>query len=161
MGEGLPPLLLTALRFAIAAIAMLPLFWREPEGLPGLPALVIYSLLGLSQAAFFGSMFWAAHRMSALSMAVLCVSVPFLTYCFGLAFRVERASAPLLGILASWHLGILASWHLGILASWRLEHAVPWVWLGRKAAVSLPACIWALPKWCSCLDVWALPSTLC
>lgn len=31
MSEGLPPLLLTAIRFAIAALAILPLVWRSPD----------------------------------------------------------------------------------------------------------------------------------
>lgn len=100
MTEGLPPLLLTALRFAIATIALFPLIWRAPDRLPELPGLALYCILGLCQAAFFGAMFWAAHRISALSMTVLYVSVPFLAYCLGLGFRVERSSGRLLGILA-------------------------------------------------------------
>jgi drug/metabolite transporter (DMT)-like permease len=100
MGEGLPPLLLTTLRFAIAALALLPVIWRTPDGLPGVPALTVYSILGLCQAAFFGAMFWAAHRISALSMTVLYVSVPFLAYGLGLGFRVEEPNKRLVGILA-------------------------------------------------------------
>jgi drug/metabolite transporter (DMT)-like permease len=100
MEEGLPPILLTALRFAIAVIALVPLIWRTPERLPGLRGLALYGILGLCQAAFFGAMFWVAHRMSALSMAVLYVSVPFLAYCLGRGFQVEQRSGQLLGILA-------------------------------------------------------------
>jgi len=100
MGQALPPLLLTALRFAIAASALLPVIWRTSGGLPRLPGFALYAILGVCQAAFFGAMFWAAHRMSALSMTVLNVSVPFLAYCFGLGFRVEKSSASLVGILA-------------------------------------------------------------
>ncbi|HEV2620376.1 MAG TPA: DMT family transporter [Acidobacteriaceae bacterium] len=100
MTDGLPPLLLTALRFVIAAMAMLPLIWRTPDRLPGLRGFVLYSIMGSCQAVFFGAMFWVAHRTSALSMAVLYVSVPFLAYCLGLGFRVEQASTRLLGILA-------------------------------------------------------------
>ena len=100
MGEGLPPLLLTALRFAIAVIALVPLIWRTPDRLPGLHGLALYCILGLCQAAFFGAMFWGAHRISALSMTVLYVSVPFLAYCLGRGFRVEQPSGQLLGILA-------------------------------------------------------------
>jgi drug/metabolite transporter (DMT)-like permease len=100
MSEGLPPLLLTALRFTVAAIAFLPLVWRAPDWLPGLPGLALYAVMGLSQVAFFGAMFWAAHRTTALSMAVLYVSVPLLAYCLGLAFRVEQPRGRLLGILA-------------------------------------------------------------
>ena len=98
-GKGLPPLLLTAVRFAIAAIALLPQVWRAHEGWPGTPVLAIYSLLGLCQAMFFGAMFWCGHRISALSMTLLYGSVPFLAYWLGLGFRVEPPSARLLGIL--------------------------------------------------------------
>jgi len=100
MSAGLPPLMLTALRFAIGAITLLPLVWRTRAGLPGLPGIALYTILGSCQAAFFAAMFWVAHRTSALSMAVLYVSVPFLAYCLGLGFRVEQPSTSLLGILA-------------------------------------------------------------
>jgi drug/metabolite transporter (DMT)-like permease len=108
MSEGLPPLLLTALRFTVAAIAFLPLVWRAPDWLPGLPGFALYAVMGLSQVAFFGAMFWAAHRTTALSMAVLYVSVPLLAYCLGLAFRVEQPRGRLLGILALGAAGALA-----------------------------------------------------
>jgi drug/metabolite transporter (DMT)-like permease len=100
MGEGLPPILLTALRFTIAAVALVPLIWRAPAWRPEPRGLALYGLLGLCEAAFFGAMFWVAHRLSALSMASISVSVPFLSYCFGRAFRVEPPSRQLLGILA-------------------------------------------------------------
>lgn len=98
--ESLPPLSLTALRFTIAAIALLPLIWRVPDRLPSLLGFGIYGILGLCQAVFFGAMFWAAHRMSALSMTVLYVSVPFLAYCLGVGLRVEQSSGSLVGVLA-------------------------------------------------------------
>lgn len=99
MSEGLPPLLLTAIRFAIAALAMLPLVWGKPDWLPGLPGLALYAFMGLSLAGFFGTMFWAAHRTTALSMATLFVSVPLLAYFLGRAFGVEQRASQLLGIL--------------------------------------------------------------
>jgi len=108
MGEGLPPLLLTALRFTLAVIALIPLIWRTPDRLPGLHGLALYSILGLCQASFFGAMFWVAHRISALSMAVFYVSVPFFAYCLGRSFRVEQPSRQLLGILALGACGALA-----------------------------------------------------
>jgi drug/metabolite transporter (DMT)-like permease len=98
-GEGLPPLLLTALRFSMAAIALLPLVWRAPGWLPGARAFAVYGILGGCQAAFFTGMFWTAHRLSALSMTLLYISVPFLAYALGLGFRVEQPSGRLLGIL--------------------------------------------------------------
>ncbi|GGC80823.1 hypothetical protein GCM10010994_43550 [Chelatococcus reniformis] len=99
VSEGLPPLLLTALRFAIAAMALLPLVWRAPDRWPGGPGLALYAIMGACQAAFFGAMFWAAHRTTALSMAVLYVSVPLLAYCLGLGLRVEPPGGRLLVIL--------------------------------------------------------------
>src|SRR5579872_5026131 len=108
MTEGLPPLLLTALRFAIGCIVMLPVISRTPERLPGPAGLALYSILGLAQAAFFGAMFWAAHRTTALSMAALSVSVPFLAYCIGRGFGVEPPRGRLVGILALGAAGALA-----------------------------------------------------
>ena len=107
MSEGLPPLLLTAIRFAIAALAIWPLVWRKPDRWPSLPGLALYAFMGLSLAGFFGTMFWAAHRASALSMATLYVSVPLLAYYLGRAFSVERRASQLLGILTLGAVGAL------------------------------------------------------
>jgi drug/metabolite transporter (DMT)-like permease len=99
MSEGLPPLLLTAIRFTVAALAILPMVWSKSDIWPSLPGLALYAFMGLSLAGFFGTMFWAAHRTSALSMATLYVSVPLLAYFLGRAFGVERRASQLLGIL--------------------------------------------------------------
>ncbi len=107
MTEGLPPLLLTAIRFVIAAIAIWPLVRREPSQWPSLPGLLLYSFMGLSLAAFFGAMFWAAHRTSALSMATLYVSVPLLAYFLGRVFGVEERAGSLLGLLLLGAVGAL------------------------------------------------------
>lgn len=107
MSEGLPPLLLTAIRFSIAALALLPLLWRQEERWPSLPGLLLYALMGLSLAGFFGTMFWAAHSVSALSMATLFVSVPLLAYCIGRGLGVEQAAGRLLAILALGAFGAL------------------------------------------------------
>jgi drug/metabolite transporter (DMT)-like permease len=107
MSEGLPPLLLTAIRFSIAALALLPLVLRQGARWPSLPGLLLYSLMGLSLAGFFGTMFWAAHRISALSMATLFVSVPLLAYCLGRGLGVERPAGRLLAILALGAFGAL------------------------------------------------------
>jgi len=108
MSEGLPPLLLTAIRFAVAALAILPLVWGKSDRWPGLPGLALYAFMGLSLAGFFGTMFWAAHRTSALSMATLYVSVPLLAYFLGRAFGVEQRASQLLGILVLGATGALA-----------------------------------------------------
>ncbi|MFT4728013.1 MAG: drug/metabolite transporter (DMT)-like permease [Granulosicoccus sp.] len=107
MSEGMPPLLLTAIRFAIAALAVWPLVCRTPDRWPSLRGLSLYAVMGLSLAGFFGAMFWAAHRTSALSMATLYVSVPLLAYYLGRLFGVERRAVPLLGILILGAVGAL------------------------------------------------------
>lgn len=90
MSEGLPPLQLTALRFAIASLALWPLARRTHGWRPAWRGLALYALMGLCLAGFFGAMFWAAHRATALSMATLYVIVPLLTFAFGLVAGVER-----------------------------------------------------------------------
>lgn len=107
LGEDLPPLWLTALRFAVADLALSPLYlrqsaWPSPRG--GL----LYLLMGASLGGFFAIMFWAAHRVSSVSMAVLFVSVPLLAYCLGRGFGVERPAPALLGCLLLGALGALA-----------------------------------------------------
>ena len=107
MSEGLPPLLLTALRFAIAALALWPLIWQEPDRWPSLRGLALYAVMGLCLAGFFGTMFWAAHRTTALSMAALFVSVPLLAYGLGRGLGVEPAAGGLLRILVLGAVGAL------------------------------------------------------
>lgn len=108
LSDGLPPLLLTAMRFVVAAIAMLPMMRRADPALPDLHGLLLYAVLGLCLAGFFGTMFWAAHRVTALSMSALSVSVPLLAYGFGRALGVEMRTRRLLAILAIGTLGALA-----------------------------------------------------
>lgn len=107
MSEGLPPLLLTAIRFSIAALALSPLLWQHADRWPSRLGLVLYALMGLSLAGFFGTMFWAAHRVTALSMATLFVSVPLLAYCIGRGLGVEQPAGRLLAILALGAVGAL------------------------------------------------------
>ena len=108
ISEGLPPLTLTAIRFAIAAIAIWPLVRRLPDVGPGARRLAFYGLLGLCLAAFFGTMFWAAHHASAVSLATIYVSVPLIAYLLGRALCVEQRSPRLVGILATGATGALA-----------------------------------------------------
>ncbi|MEM7209516.1 MAG: DMT family transporter [Pseudomonadota bacterium] len=108
MTEGLPPLLLTAIRFLMAAFLLSPLVWRHSHQLPSLRGLVLYLVMGTSLAYFFGTMFWAAHRTSALSMATIYVSVPLLAYIFGRLLRVESTSKTLMSILLLGATGALA-----------------------------------------------------
>ncbi|MCR4269094.1 DMT family transporter [Nitratireductor sp. ZSWI3] len=108
LSEGLPPLLLTAMRFAIAALAMLPMTWRAGAALPGPAGMLLYAVMGLCLAGFFGIMFWAAHRVTALSMSALFVSMPLLAYGLGRMLGVEPRAGRLLAILALGAFGALA-----------------------------------------------------
>lgn len=108
LSEGLPPLLLTAMRFTIAALALFPLVRQSGELWPSRAGLLLYALMGLCLAGFFGAMFWAAHRVTALSMATLFVSVPLLAYGLGRLVGVERRATALLAILTLGAGGALA-----------------------------------------------------
>lgn len=108
LSEGLPPLLLTSIRFAIAALVLWPMVLRQSDPWPDPAGLLLYSIMGLCLAGFFGVMFWAAHRVTALSMATLFVSVPLLAYCLGRGFGVERRAGSLLAILLLGAIGALA-----------------------------------------------------
>ncbi|WP_404295666.1 DMT family transporter [Halomonas sp.] len=112
----LPPLLLTALRFAIACSALWWLARRSPEFLPPWRLLPLYALMGLCLAGFFGAMFWAAHHSTALSMATLFVTVPLLAFLLGLALRVERPGWRLPAILA---LGACGALGLAVAEAWQ------------------------------------------
>ncbi|SEN48767.1 DMT family transporter [Halomonas caseinilytica] len=106
--SALPPMLLTALRFAIACLGLWPLAYRAEGFALTRRALPVYVLMGLCLAGFFGAMFWAAHHATALSMATLYVTVPLLAYGLGLGFRVERLAWRLPAILALGAVGALA-----------------------------------------------------
>ncbi|WP_295811981.1 DMT family transporter [uncultured Nitratireductor sp.] len=108
LSDGLPPLLLTALRFAIAALAMVPMVRGREDWRPNLPALLLYSLMGLCLAGFFGIMFWAAHRVTALSMSALFVTMPLIAFGLGRVLGVEPRASGLLAILGLGALGALA-----------------------------------------------------
>lgn len=144
--EGLPPLLLTALRFLLAAAVILPMLLPRREPLPKLRALFFYSLLGLCLACFFGAMFWAAARSSALSMAVLYISVPLLAYLLGLCLRVE---APALALPAILTLGALGGLLLALAES---AGGLRGIAFGRGEAVFFAGCLGSalypvLSKW--------------
>lgn len=106
--EGLPPLWLTAMRFAIAGLALAPLIWTVCDRWPSIMGLILYMIMGLCLAGFFGTMFWAAHHTTALSMATLYVTVPLLAYGLGRGIGVEPRAGPLLALLALGAAGALA-----------------------------------------------------
>ncbi len=112
----LPPLLLTALRFAIACAGLSVLARRSPDFLPQGRSLPLYALMGLCLAGFFSAMFWAAHHATALTMATLHVTVPLLAFLLGLGFRVERPGWRLPAILA---LGAIGALGLAAAEAWQ------------------------------------------
>ena len=130
----LPPMLLTALRFAIASLALWGLARRAPDCWPRGAAWGLYAAMGLCLAGFFAAMFWAAHQTTALAMATLFVSVPLLAFLLGLAAGLERPR---------WRLPlILAMGAVGALLLARVEaagSAGPGV--GRGEAVFLLGCL--------------------
>ncbi|WP_240724669.1 DMT family transporter [Halomonas borealis] len=115
LGE-LPPLSLTALRFAIACLGLWWLVRRAPQAWPGRRALPWFAAMGACLAGFFAAMFWAAQHATALSMSTLYVSVPLLAYGLGLAVGVERLAWRLPAILA---LGALGALGLAAAEAWQ------------------------------------------
>lgn len=145
LSEGLPPLSLTAVRFVIAALAILPLIWRIHRW-PSLIGLALYSLMGLSLACFFATMFWAAHLTSALSMATLYVSVPLLAYFLGRWCGVEQRAGQLVAILSLGAVGaLMLAWaeSAGQLSKLQLGEAELAFFTGCTASALYPV----LSKW--------------
>lgn len=106
LSPGLPLNFVTALRFLVALIALLPFIPKDAEVLKlGLPALGLYWLMGMCLAAFFGTMFWVAPQVSPVSMASLFVCVPLFTFLLSAVFRVERVNLQKLGLLLIGGLG--------------------------------------------------------
>tara|TARA_R110001599_G_scaffold149429_1_gene333293 strand:- start:347 stop:1267 length:921 start_codon:yes stop_codon:yes gene_type:complete len=108
LSPGLPLNFVTAIRFLVALIALLPFIpWEEAVFKLSLPALGLYWLMGLCLAAFFGTMFWIAPRVSSVSMASLFVCVPLFTFLLSAVFRIERFNFKMLGLLLIGGLGAL------------------------------------------------------
>ena len=143
IGADLPPMLLTALRFAVAAMALWGLARRAPDRWPLGAAWLLYGLMGSCLAGFFAAMFWAAHYATALSMATLFVSVPLLAFLFGLAAGLERRGWRLPLILAMGAAGAL------LLA---LAEA------GSQRTVQAPRSCSGVARRCFCLGAWPVRS---
>ncbi|MEG3639385.1 EamA family transporter [Magnetococcus sp. PR-3] len=108
MSEGLPPMLLTAIRFLIAALVIWPMLPKNQPQRLGYGTLLLYGIMGSALALYFGIMFWAAHRVTSLTMATLYVSVPVLAYAMGRQLGVEPQAKALMKILLLGALGALA-----------------------------------------------------
>lgn len=108
LSAGLPPLLSTAIRFAVAAIALAAVAGRPRLKRLPVRTLALYAVMGLSLGGFFGAMFWAAGRSSALSLSAIYLTVPLLAYLLGRSFGVERPAPALLALLVLGAAGALA-----------------------------------------------------
>lgn len=135
LSPGLPPLLLTALRFAIAALALWPWVRKQPDLRLRRHHLPLYLLTGLCSAGFFGTMFWATPRSSALTLSTLFVCIPLLSYLSGRIARVEPYARGMAGKLL---LG--AAGALGLIWA-QSGNTAAWPTLGTAEQLFLLGCL--------------------
>jgi len=108
LSAGLPLNLLTALRFFVALLALLPFLPRRADTRhSALSGYVLYWLMGACLAAFFATQFWVAQSISSVSMASLFVSAPLFTFAICWAFGLERIELRLLSLLIAGAIGAL------------------------------------------------------
>ena len=123
--DGLDSLVLTLLRFALAALLFAPLVaWRYGLTLPGWRDLGRYALLSACLVGFFWGMFVALRHTSALNTAAIFALTPAITAAVAAVLLKERLSGaarialPLGMVGAIWvvvrgDLNALLSWQLG------------------------------------------------
>ena len=93
--DGLDPLVLTFLRFALAALLLAPLVaWRYSMAIPGWRDLVRYSVLSALLVAFFWSMFTALRYTSALNTATIFALAPSVTAATSALLLREKLAGP-------------------------------------------------------------------
>lgn len=107
--HGLDTLVLTLLRFTLAAVLIAPIVaWRYGLVMPGWRDLVRYSVLSAFMVGFFWGMFSALRLTSALNTATIFVLVPTVTAATSALLLKERLSRaalialPFGGIGAVW-----------------------------------------------------------
>jgi len=89
--HGLDTLVLTFLRFALAAVLFAPIVaWRYGLALPGLRDLARYAALSACLVAFFWGMFAALRYTSALNTATIFAVTPVMTAAFAAILLKER-----------------------------------------------------------------------
>lgn len=91
--HGLDSLVLTFLRFALAAALFAPIVaWRYGLGLPGLRDLARYGALSACLVGFFWGMFAALRHTSALNTATIFALTPAITAAVSALLLKERLS---------------------------------------------------------------------
>lgn len=92
--DGLDSLVLTFLRFALAAMLFAPIVaWRYGLSLPSLGDLVRYAVLSACLVGFFWGMFAALHHTTALNTATIFAMTPALTALVAAVILRERLPA--------------------------------------------------------------------
>ncbi len=135
LSKGLPPILLTSFRFAVAILSIAPFLKGKTDVKPSRKGFALYTLMALCLALFFCGMFWAAERATSLSMATLYVSVPLLAYLFGRLLSVERADLKMLVVLLTGAVGALL---LAFIDAGRVHGGISF---GKGEAVFFVGCI--------------------
>jgi drug/metabolite transporter (DMT)-like permease len=93
--HGLDALVLTFLRFALAALLFAPLIaWRHGLTLPGWRDLARYAVLSACMVGFFWAMFAALRLTSALNTATIFALTPAITAAVAALLLRERLSGP-------------------------------------------------------------------
>ena len=91
MTKGLPYLPMTAIRFLLASIIMLPWLLRQPVRWPPTrQALRCYVVLSLCAGIFFATVFLAGKKSPALHMATIYLSIPLFSLFFAVILKVEQ-----------------------------------------------------------------------
>ena len=89
--NGLDSLVLTFLRFALAALLLAPIVaWRYGLAIPGIRDLSRYSILSACLVFFFWSMFTALRHTSALNTATIFALTPSITAMASVLLLKER-----------------------------------------------------------------------
>lgn len=93
--HGLDPLVLTFLRFTLAAVLFAPIVaWRGGLAVPGVRDLARYGALSLCLVGFFWGMFAALRFTSALNTATIFTLLPLITALVAMVVLKERLGAP-------------------------------------------------------------------
>ena len=93
--NGLDSLVLTFLRFALAALLLAPVVaWRYGLAVPGLRDLARYGVLSAFLVAFFWSMFAALRYTSALNTATIFALAPSITAVSSALLLREKLTGP-------------------------------------------------------------------